>query len=381
MVTQTHEKKKRGFVRWFRLCPARHVLLLLSLLTIAAYFLLRGNHALMVTLSEKLVRPYHRALGRLTNPAPFSVAELIYALLIVGGLVYIIFSIVCIVRRGEKLRRLYRLLITLCTAAGLFYGGFCLLWGVYYYGDSFCEKIALEDRPVSAEQLEVVTRYFADIANEYADRVPRDETGRFAETRSEILRRGATIYLNVEQRLPALEGDELRPKPILCSKIMSYIQFTGFFFPFTGEANLNMDSPAFLLPSTVAHELAHQRGVAKEQEANFAAVLASMESGDETYIYSSAVLAYIYLGNALYEADYDAWLRVYSSLSDTVLGDLQENREYWQPYEDTPASKASDAVYETFLQSYGQTLGLKSYGACVDLLVAYYEAEAREAVQ
>ena len=44
-------------------------------------------------------------------------------------------------------------------------------------------------------------------------------------------------------------------------------------------------------------------------------------------------------------------------------------------------SKASDAVYEGFLYSYGQTLGLKSYGACVDMLVAYYEADAREAVR
>ncbi len=378
MVTLSPVKKKRG---WFLLCPVRHILLLLSLLTVGAYFLLRGNRALMVTLSEKLVRPCHRALGRAADLVPFSVAELIYALLIVGGLVYIIISVVQLARGPEKGKRLYKLLITLCTAAGLFYGGFCLLWGVYYFGDSFCEKIGLKDEPVSAEQLEVVTRYFAQLANEYADEVPRGEDGAFAEDRKEILRRGAAIYRNVERRFPALAGDELRPKPVVCSKIMSRIEFTGFFFPFTGEANLNVDSPAFMLPSTVAHELAHQRGVAKEQEANFAAVLASMESGDASYIYSSAVMAYIYLGNALYDADREAWERVYATLGDTVLRDLREDREYWAKYEDTPVSKASDAVYEGFLHSYGQTLGLKSYGACVDLLVAYYETEAKEALQ
>lgn len=378
MVTLSPVKKKRG---WFLLCPVRHILLLLSLLTVGAYFLLRKNRALMVTLSEKLVRPCHRALGRAADLVPFSVAELIYALLIVGGLVYIILSVVQLARRPEKGKRLYKLLITLCTAAGLFYGGFCLLWGVYYFGDSFCEKIGLQDEPVSAEQLEVVTRYFAQLANEYADKVPRGEDGAFAEDRKEILRRGAAIYRNVERRFPALAGDELRPKPVVCSKLMSRIEFTGFFFPFTGEANLNVDSPAFMLPSTVAHELAHQRGVAKEQEANFAAVLASMESGDASYIYSSAAMAYIYLGNALYDADREAWARVYATLGDSVLLDLREDREYWAQYEDTPVSKASDAVYEGFLHSYGQTLGLKSYGACVDLLVAYYEAAAREAVR
>ena len=34
--------------------------------------------------------------------------------------------------------------------------------------------------------------------------------------------------------------------------------------------------------------------------------------------------------------------------------------------------EVSNTVYESFLQSYDQTLGLKSYGACVDLLVNYY---------
>ena len=32
----------------------------------------------------------------------------------------------------------------------------------------------------------------------------------------------------------------------------------------------------------------------------------------------------------------------------------------------------SNAVYEGFLQSYDQKLGMRSYGACVDLLVNYY---------
>ncbi len=381
MEVSAAKRERRGFARWFRICPVRHILLLLSVLTLAAYFLLRSEQALMQSISEGFVRPCHRALGRLTNLVPFSVAELIYALLIVGGIVYIIISIVLLARRGEKRRRAYKLLVSLLTAAGLFYGGFCLLWGVYYFGDSFCEKIGLADEPVSAEQLEVVTRYFAQIANECAEKVPRNENGSFAEDRKEILRRGAEIYRNAEKSFPALEGDELRPKPILCSGIMSRIEFTGFFFPFTGEANLNMDSPAFLLPSTVAHELAHQRGVAKEQEANFAAVLASMESGDTTYIYSAAVMAYIYLGNALYEADREAWESVSALLCDTVRHDFAEQREYWAKYDDTPVSKASDAVYEGFLHSYGQTLGLKSYGACVDLLVAYYETEAKEALQ
>ena len=370
-----HEKKKN------MLCPVRLGLLALGAVMICAYFALRGNHALMVCVSDNFVRPIHRFLGGLFDKLPVSMAELFYAVAVIALLVYIIYSIIQLIRRPERLRRLYRMILTLAAAAALFYGFFCLLWGVYYYGDSFSDRIGLDAKPVSAEQLETVTVYFADMANRYSDRVTRDEQGSFAVGRDWILERGSSLYDNVEKTFPCLRDEMRHPKPVFFSKIMSYIEFTGFFFPFTGEANVNVDSPACMLPSTVAHELAHQRGVAKEQEANFVAVAACLESGEDTFIYSAALLAYIHLGNALYKADYSRWEQVYGSLNAQVKQDFRENSAYWDKYEGTAAGKASDAVYESFLQSYGQTLGLQSYGACVDLLVAYYYDTALDAVR
>ena len=104
-----------------------------------------------------------------------------------------------------------------------------------------------------------------------------------------------------------------------------------------------------------------------------------MESGDRAYTYSAALLAYIHLGNALHGADYDAWLQVYGSLCESARNDLRQNSEYWDQFK-TKAAVASEAVYTSFLQSHGQELGMQSYGACVDLLVAYY-AERANAVR
>jgi len=363
------------------LCPVRLGLLAFGLLLICAYFVLRSDHGLMVSLSDGFVQPLHRFLSGLCDRVSFSVAEALYALAAVALTVYIIYSVVQFIRKPQRLKRLYRFVLTLAAAGALIYGGFCLLWGVYYYGDSFSQCAGLADEPVSVEQLELVTAYFAEIANRYSDSVARDENGSFAVDRDWILARGATVYENAEKVFPCLAAEERSPKPIMFSKIMSYMEFTGFFFPFTGEANVNMDSPACMLPATVAHELAHQRGVAKEQEANFAAVAACMESGEETFMYSGALLAYSYLGNALYDADYARWEAVYNTLNGQVRQDFRENSEYWSEYEGTAVGKATDAVYEGLLQSYGQSLGLKSYGACVDLLAAYYYDTALEAME
>jgi len=130
-----------------------------------------------------------------------------------------------------------------------------------------------------------------------------------------------------------------------------------------------------MLPSTCAHEIAHQRGIAPEDEANFVAVLACMQSDDIEFKYSAALLAYVHLGNALYSVDRDAHAEVYYTLNDAVHADLEMNSLYWDKYE-TKTAEVSEAVYTGFLQSHGETLGMRSYGACVDLLVAHYYEEA-----
>ena len=103
----------------------------------------------------------------------------------------------------------------------------------------------------------------------------------FRADKSDIFRRAPDSYGGAEQIFPCLAAPAVRAKPVLLSRLLSYIRYTGFFFPYTAEANLNADSPACLLPSTIAHELAHLRGVAREDEANFCAVVACLESGDE----------------------------------------------------------------------------------------------------
>lgn len=353
------------------LCPRRLALTLLSALTILLLRALRGDTALMRRLSVRFVRPTLRLLGCLSAAAPFSVAEALIALFCLAVLVYIGSWFVRLLRTRRVIALLYRLALTLLCAASLLYAGFCLLWGVYYYGDDFVTQSGVKNDPIAVEDLAAVTARFARLANDYAPQVARNEDGVCCTDRAAVLARSAALYRRAEAHFPCLEGEELRAKGILCSRLMSYTDFTGFFFPFTGEANVNTDFPPCLFAATVAHELAHQRGVAKEQEANFVAVLSSLESGDADYIYSAALLAYTHLSNALYSADRAAWEEIAATLCDPIRRDFAADRVYWAQF-DTPVQAVSGTVYEGFLHSYDQTLGLKSYGACVDLLVNYY---------
>lgn len=368
---ETVRKKKRGLAAIFSICPVRNSLLLLSAALIALHLAVRGNAALMERVSANAVRPVHRFLAQATGRLSFSLAEALIAFAVVAVTVYIVYCLCLIIRGQGRGETLYRLLVTPLSVLAAVYALFCLLWGCFFYGDDFAQRAGLDTSPVTSRELAAVTEYFAGLANDYSVKVARDEQGFCATDRAAVLESSAHIFDMAEALFPCLEGPDVKVKPIVFSGIMSYLDFTGFFSPVTGEANVNMDFPPSLFASTVTHEISHQRGVAKEQEANFVAVLAGLASGEADYIYSAALLAYTHLGNALYEADYAAWQQIYHSLNDDVLRDFAANRAYWQRFE-TPVQTVSNTVYEGFLHSYDQHLGLQSYGACVDLLVNYY---------
>lgn len=350
-----------------------HIWLLVNALALGLFFLLRGQRSLMNTISDGFSMPLERALGRLCAHVPFSVAELCYALAFIGLAVFLARSVSGIARAEYKREALYRRALGLVNVLLSLYAAFCLLWGVNFYTDDFCDKSGVYPEPVACDDLAAVTYYFAQQTARYADQVPRDFGYVCALSREDVLRRAPSLYDTMYDEFPFLylETDPM-PKGILCSRVMSAMNVTGLYFPFTGESNLNMDFPTSTFPATVAHELAHRRGVASEQQCNFLAVLAATRSDDPAYCYSGWLLGYIHLSNALYEADPEMWSAIRRTLPDSVLADLRYESDYWAQYAGR-VSEASGKAYDTMLKSYGDELGMRSYGAVVDLLVAYYK--------
>ena len=321
---------------------------------------------------------FRRWLGQLWSGTRISGMEILCVLLVLFVLAYLIWNIAAVARaKGRRGRRAVSALLGAVNAALAIYLGFCWLWGVNYYVDGFQEKSGVYAQPVSLEDLTAVTEYFARGLRETADSVPRDENGLFAIPREEILQNSVHAYDAVERDFPFLAFDDTPPKAVRFSRIMSLLDFTGVYCPYTGESNVNVDSPACLLPATAAHELAHQRGIASEQECNFLAILASTTCSQPGYAYSGWLLGYIYLGNALSRADYDAWEGVWAELPETVKADLRNNNAYWKQFQNAAVQKVSNTVYDSFLKSYGETLGLQTYGTVTDLLVVWYADAAK----
>lgn len=358
---------------WLRRQRKLHIWLLGTLVILGAYFGLRDDKPLMNALADHVTTPFKQGMARLCSLTEVSVAEVIYitlgslAIFYVGNVLRALFT------RPRKGETVYRFVLTALCAGLTFYAGFCLLWGINYHTDSLQDRIGITARQGTVAEVRELTERFAAELADAAESVPRDENGCFAADRRAILRTGPTVYETAYRVFPALEMADVAPKAFAASRFMTAMDFTGFYFPFTGEANVNMDSPASFLPSTVVHEMAHQRQIASEQECNFVAIVVSSMSDDPLYRYSGLLMGYVHLSNALYRSDREAWQSVRDSLPAAVVADIRQNNLYWADNH-TKFTDASQKVYDSFIKTNGDPNGVQSYGMVVDLLLAYYGA-------
>ena len=360
------ESKTKKKARW-GLASA----LILPLLLMGLFSLLKGNRGVMDFWVFRVIAPMEQFLGRIWSVVPCSGMELFIAAFLAGNAVWLVRAVVLTIRKREG-RALIRRLIALGAVWLWLWCGVCWLWNVAYYAASFTERSGLETEPYSVETLAAVTEYFAQNAAQLSSRVPRDGEGHFVLTPGESFDRGVTVYENLAREFTCLYMKSVRAKPILFSRLQSILGFTGMYFPFTGEANVNIDAPACLIPATVAHEMAHQRMVASELEANFVGIAACTTCNDVVFQYSGYLMGLIQLCNALYPVDPDAWYDIAGRYFTPELStDWSDNNSYWQALE-SPVEDAAGDVYDSFLKGNDQELGMRSYGACVDLIVAYY---------
>ncbi|MCL2820024.1 MAG: DUF3810 domain-containing protein [Oscillospiraceae bacterium] len=366
----------------------------------ALFYLLRSSRDVMDWAVTYISAPVRSFFGLLSSIYPFSLMEIFCTAAVIFFVYYIIKSIKDTSRRRGKWKLLGKRLLPVFVVACYIWGLFCWLWNSGYHATGFAERYEFSNEGVAVEDLILLTQMFADKANELSELVERDNDGRYVANRREMFSESLYIYRNISQEFPSLKGRLYTPNPMIYSWFMSITGYAGMYFALTGESMINTHPPGIYMPATVAHEFAHQLGVFAEDEANFVSIIACISSDNVRFQYAGYMSGLNYLLRALLLSDplssapREEWFDIMSSLSGNVLIDRQDESEFWlsrttvttgiaflDRFLTNVAETTNDAVntvYDNFLKSQNQELGIKSYGACVDLLVEYYRDDAIE---
>lgn len=325
-----------------------------------------------------------QVLSNISGIFPFSIYEITMYLLALSLVSFIVYFLYIVLKKPSILKSFIKnTLINILSIISIVYFLFIILWGLNYnrlpletslinnYNSKYNNSISNVDK--TKEDLFNLYKYLIENANETRKFVKNSNGIMKANTNyDDIIERANIGYESILNLFPNMNGNYSNAKYIISSNLMCYTGITGIYFPFTGEANVNIAIPDVYIPSTTLHEMAHQRGYASEDEANFIAYLASINHPDEDFKYSGYILALNHTANALYNIDYDAYATLSKNISDDVKNDLRNNSDFWDKYEGK-IDKISNEINNTYLKSNGVSEGVKSYGKMVDLLITYYK--------
>ena len=325
-------------------------------------------------LFNRYVSSFFRAVpAYLTNIIPFSLAEfiiilspLLIFLVIRHGLIYY----------SDCWRDVGIFCISIFSVAAVVFSSFTLSFAAGYRGSTLADKLELEEVEINGETLYQTALYLSNMAADEIDKIGfgEDDLSVMPYNYNELNSKLLDAYDKACEKYTFIQKLHSKVKPVMLSDLMSYTHITGVYTFFTGEANINIAFPDYTIPFTAAHELAHQRGIAREDEANFIAFLVCTESDDPYIRYSGYLYIFNYVASALYETDYELFSEAYYSLPMDIRLERVAYSKFFDKYRDSVASDVSDKVNDTFLTIQG-TQGTISYNMVTDLAVRYYYSD------
>ncbi|MES2330345.1 MAG: DUF3810 domain-containing protein [Bacteroidota bacterium] len=308
---------------------------------------------------------------------PFSVGDLIYIAVAIRLLFLLVKWIIRLVRKQYSREDLKRSVFTLATDVLLIYVGFKLVWGLNYNRLGIEYQLGISKATYTKEEVTVLTNQLIDKVNECRRQIK--DTALPQPALDTIYREAFRSYQNASYPFDFLNYTNRSVKASLFSGAGDYMGFSGYYNPFTGEAQLRTDIPRLLVPYIACHEMAHQLGYASESEANFVGYLAAAASTNVYFRYSVYNDLFSYAqGEEIFmyskASDFKAFENVIkynkTHLDSLVKKDRREVREFFQKRKNR-ISPAISGLYDQYLKMNKQTKGIDSYNEVIGWLIAY----------
>ncbi len=304
---------------------------------------------------------------------PFSFGDVFYGLLVVWMIWKIArFSRLAFQKRKGTVKIAFfkDVLFDLFIFCSSMYIIFNVFWGINYNRKGIAWQLKLNIAKYEPKDLKKINEMLVEKINASKKKLSEDHTA--YPTNARLFSMVSTVYKNVADQYPFLSYQHPSIKSSMWGWLGNYTGFTGYYNPFTAEAQINTTVPEFLQPFIACHEVAHQLGYAKENEANFVGYLAAANSDNALFQYSVYLDLFIYANRNLYILDSVSSKKYREQLHVDVVKDLAA----WRAFNRRHRSFAEPIVswiYGKYLQGNQQPNGVLSYDEVTSFLIAYYK--------
>ena len=303
-----------------------------------------------------VARPINNIVGHISSFIPFSLTEFFFINLFLLIIMFLVFFIVYLKKKkvisatNQLLNIAFTILLTISCytfSCGLAYNRLPL-------------PIVLNNEGNKEEYLDVIN-YYTDDLNSCTSQLSFKSSG-------DVISPYSFKQINklVQDAYHILDGNNYyasftsSSKKMLSSFIYREFQITGVTFSPFNEANINTLNVTCDIPFTIAHELAHTKGVMREEDANFLATYVLLKS-DNYYLRYSAYMRTYYqiLSVASYTDNKDDYAIIYQSIAENFLKNQSYNKQYWKDHD--ALEKISTFFNNLYLKVSGEKEGVASY--------------------
>lgn len=305
----------------------------------------------------------------ITNWTSISLGDLFY----IGFFSVLIFKLF---RFTKKTRKLRFYLVYLLSTVSKIYFFFHLFWGMNYYRLDLNEK--LEQNQEFAEEeffdfLDETLVYSNELHLQLTknDSIPVEFNYEDENLKSVVNNK----ILEVAKAHKIVVPIQPKIKGSLFSVPLTYAGFSGYVNPFTNESQYNNKIIDYKKPVTIVHEIAHQMGYAKENEANFVAYLVLLNSKKSDFKYAASTSILRHLLSHLYRSNRVMFEEYKACINFGIRENYKESQQFWDQY-NNPVEPLLKQFYSSYLNINNQPEGMKSYSYVTNLLINYNKKNA-----
>ncbi len=318
------------------------------------------------TYSRKIYPTVSYFLSFISHNFSFSLGELTI-FLFASIIIFVLFlSLYNMLLKNWKKAFNYFLIIIVFLLLNLTF--FQLAWGLNNYRLKVEDNFDLKNIEIDIDDISKSYKYLVLETN----RLKQNLTNKNPE-KDYIYKNSYLGYKYLSGIYSFIDDKRVNTKPLLVSNLFSSSGYAGIYIPFFAEPNVNKMMPTISIPFASSHEIAHQKGFASEDEANFIGFLACSNHEENFFKYSGYLYMMIYLGNTLYKNDMDLYLELSELRSNDVLEDLKIISEFWDTHKKEKISEIHNKTNDAFLKANNQPEGILTYSKVSELFIKAYK--------